>query len=87
MQNKRRRTGGGLFFRAGWPARGAETPGPQTPGRSRRQQKTSSWSALSGLMLLWLGVGGTVFSVITGFDMPVGRTAVAVACVAAPAAV
>lgn len=87
MQNKRRRTGGGLFFRAGWPARGAETPGPQTPGRSRRQQKTSPWSALSGLILLWLGVGGTVFSVITGFDMPVGRTAVAVACAAAPAAV
>lgn len=65
----------------------AGTPFWRRTGRHSGPRKAPLWSALSSLLLLWLGVGGTVFAVITGFDLPVGRGAVALSCAAVPAVV
>ncbi|MFQ8831879.1 MAG: hypothetical protein ACLR7U_02595 [Ruthenibacterium lactatiformans] len=65
----------------------AGTPFWRRTDRHNAPRKAPLWSALSSLLLLWLGVGGTVFAVITGFDLPVGRGAVALSCAAVPAVV
>ena len=45
----------------------AGTPFWRRTDRHNAPRKAPLWSALSSLLLLWLGVGGTVFAVITGF--------------------
>ena len=96
MRDKRRKTPGISLSAAGRHTRlapghaGAGKAGAPFWRRTDRHnapRKAPLWSALSSLLLLWLGVGGTVFAVITGFDLPVGRGAVALSCAAVPAVV
>ena len=96
MRDKRRKTPGISLSAAGRHTRlapghagagKAGTPFWRRTDRHNAPRKAPLWSALSSLLLLWLGVGGTVFAVITGFDLPVGRGAVALSCAAVPAVV
>ncbi len=96
MRDKRRKTPGISLSAAGRHTRlapghagvgKAGTPFWRRTGRHNAPRKAPLWSALSSLLLLWLGVGGTVFAVVTGFDLPVGRGAVALSCAAVPAVV
>ena len=96
MRDKRRKTPGISLSAAGRHTRlapghagagKAGTPFWRRTDRHNAPRKAPLWSALSSLLLLWLGVGGTVFAVVTGFDLPVGRGAVALSCAAVPAVV
>ena len=96
MRDKRRKTPGISLSAAGRHTRlapghagtgKAGTPFWRRTDRHNAPRKAPLWSALSSLLLLWLGVGGTVLAVITGFDLPVGRGAVALSCAAVPAVV